>query len=56
MEKVFLPVDELKNSVGVVGNAVAARFRMLSNFAHDNKFKIDDKTMTMATFIFAVSK
>lgn len=52
----IVPVDELKNSVGVVGIGVATRLRLRSNFAHDNKLKIDDKTMTIATFIFAVSK
>lgn len=50
----ILPVDELKNSVDIVGIGVAARFRLRSSFAHDNKLKIDDKTMTIATFIFAV--
>lgn len=52
-----VPVGELMNSIDVVGivGVVAARW-MRSSFAHDNKLKIDDKTMTMATFIFAVSK
>lgn len=42
--------------MGGVGSAVAARLRVRSSGAHDNKLKIDDKTMTMATFIFAVLK
>lgn len=49
-----VPVDELKNSVGVVGIGVAAWLR--PSFAHANKLKIADKTITMETFIFAVSK
>lgn len=50
----IVPVDAFKNSVDVIGVGVATRFRLRSSFAHDNKLKIDDKTMTIATFIFAV--
>lgn len=51
----FVPVDEVKNSGVVIGIGVTKRLRLRSSFAHVNKLNIDDKTMTIATFIFAVS-
>lgn len=52
IHRMNLPVGELMNSVDVVG--IAVRFGTRSSFAHANKLKIVDKTMTMETFIFAV--
>lgn len=60
----FLPVDGIRNSfdVDVVVAAVVAIipvsvwFWMLLSLAHDNKLKIDDKTMTIYMHTFTAFK